>query len=274
MNESNRNQSVLVVDHHLSTRLKIEDVFRSNGFKTWGSSSGEDALKKALTLSPSTIVIELSLPDMGGLDLCREMRQIHNNWTPIIFISENKDEIDTVLGLELGADDHMTKPLRMKELVARVKSIHRRGFLCCNTPNSMEEKKDLLQIDTFITNGYLAIDPSQFMVYKSGEALEFTRKEFELIYYLLKNKGKAFSRHHLLCMLSTDNSQNDERIIDVFISRIRQKIEPYYRNPTYIKTIRNVGYMMNPISVVADNQPLRGGDDDRSLVKNYINIRE
>lgn len=246
MKEINTNPSILIADHTSNVRLDIENMFKVYGFKTWGASSGTDTLKKVLTLSPQTIIMELSLPGMGGLDVCRELRQVHNNWTPIIFVSERMNELDTVLGLELGADDYMTKPLRLKELVARVKSIHRRGHLwsLSKEPNREKDSTDMI-----LNNGDLVIDVSQFIVYKAGEPIEFTRKEFELLYYFFQNKGKAFSRKHLLNVLSKEGNDADERIIDVFISRIRQKIEPHHQSSTYIRTVRNVGYMMMPATM-------------------------
>ncbi|WP_416151338.1 response regulator transcription factor [Salipaludibacillus sp. HK11] len=242
--------SVLIAVNDLELRLLMEKTFKTSGIETWTVDNGQEAMKMALSLKPDAIVTELELPKLSGLDLCRELRQSYSNWTPVILISNYIDELDAVLGLELGADDYMVKPVRMKELVARIKSIIRRGSLCCNEPNQLVFEDDQPS-PQLLSNGELSLNPDHFSVYMRNELVDFTRKEFELIAYLLKNKGKAFSRNHLLDVLSSDHPL-DERIIDVFISRIRQKIEPNNRNPQYIKTVRNVGYIMKDIPTIAE----------------------
>ncbi|PYZ93952.1 DNA-binding response regulator [Salipaludibacillus keqinensis] len=242
--------TILIAEGNETLRTDMEETFQKHGFETWAVENGLDALKATTSLKPDAIVIDLDLRKLGGLDLCRELRQSHHLWIPIILISRKIDEIDAVLGLELGADDYIVKPLRLKILVARVKSIIRRGNLCCYDTNENQGDRNGSS-QKLLRNGDLTLDPTHFSVYKDNEeVIDFTRKEFELVYFLMKNKGKAFSRKHLLKVLSGNDSELDERIIDVFISRVRQKIEPHKRNPVYIKTVRNVGYMMKEMPVL------------------------
>ncbi|SER93005.1 response regulator transcription factor [Salipaludibacillus aurantiacus] len=235
--------TILIVDNDITLRLKMQETFHSYGFDVWVANNGKDAVKIITSLKPDAVITAMSLPRLSGFDLCRELRQSLNIWTPVLLIAEKADELEAVLGFELGADDYLVKPLRLKEVVARVKSVIRRGSLCCDTPSvsGVHESEGLLE------NGALSLDPVHFTLYKNGDTVELTRKEYELVYYLLKNKGKAFTREHLKTIISGDDHQIDERIIDVFISRIRRRIEPKSRNPVYIKTVRNVGYMMKEI---------------------------
>ncbi|WP_026690400.1 response regulator transcription factor [Alteribacter aurantiacus] len=236
--------SVLIIEHDQQTIDMVESYFKKSGFKTYVAKTGKEGLKQASIIQPDAIVTELDLPGYGGLDLCRDLRFGKNDWTPIILMSEKSEELDAVLGLELGADDYMTKPLRLKELVARVKSTIRRGTKCCHDDVQSSSNQEQSRL---IKNGELTIDPDHFLVYKNDRPVDLTKKEFELLYYLAKNKGKALSRERLLQELSADETEMDERIIDVFISRIRNKIEPHRKNHTYVKTVRNIGYMMNVV---------------------------
>ncbi|WP_336511529.1 response regulator transcription factor [Alteribacter salitolerans] len=236
--------SVLIIEQDQPTIDMIESYFSRSGFETYVAKNGHEGFRQASIIQPDAIVTELDLPGYSGLDICRELRFVKNDWTPIVLISEKREELDAVLGLELGADDYMTKPLRLKELVARVKSTIRRGSKCCSQEDQNHGSSEHSRI---IKNGELTIDPDHFLVYKNDRPVDLTRKEFELLYYLSKNKGRALSREKLMQELSGDEVELDERIIDVFISRIRNKIEPHRRNPTYVKTVRNIGYMMNVV---------------------------
>ncbi|MCD8511741.1 MAG: response regulator transcription factor [Bacillus sp. (in: Bacteria)] len=250
-------QSVLIIDNNKDQRLKIQNDLKIKGFSSFGVSTSKDALKLLQSFTPAAIIVDLDISTNNGLDLCRELRNVENNWTPIIIISSNDDELDAVLGLELGADDYMIKPIRYKELIARVKSVIRRGNLCCIGSQTGDVSGNGKEVQ--LTNGNLTLEPDHFMFYIQGKPVDLTPKEYEILYYLFKNKGKVLSRYNLMCELLGDEDPTDERIIDVFISRIRQKIEPSRRNPTYIKTVRNIGYMMNDISHL-DKKAVMEGD--------------
>lgn len=230
-----KEQTILIVEAETELQREIERAFRQGGFDVWKTSSGEEAFKIVEHLRPEGIVLASELADGSGLDLCRKIRQ-SKNWTPIVMMTEITNEVDCVLSLELGADDYVTKPLRLKELVARMKSILRRGSLCCYT-----EKREEPGI---LKNGELKIDSEQFAVSLSGEWIDMTRKEFELLVFLANHLDQSFSREELMEAISEEEHGMDQRIIDVFVSRIRQKIEPNKQHPSYIKTVRGVGYMM------------------------------
>ncbi|SDZ03506.1 two-component system, OmpR family, alkaline phosphatase synthesis response regulator PhoP [Evansella caseinilytica] len=237
---------VLIVEKQIEVSEQLHPLLESNGFEKLTAHDLESAVKIVQTYSPQIILAELDYSYVNGLDLCRQLRNEKNDWTPIILISAKDDEVDAVLGLELGADDYVIKPIKPKELVARMKSILRRGNLCClqggyKQENQWEKGK--------IFNGNLAIDPDHFMVYLEDEPVNLTRKEYEILYYLFINKGKVLTRQQLINELSAEDMMLDERIIDVFISRIRQKIEPHRKNPVYIKTVRQMGYMMKDMDV-------------------------
>ncbi|WP_096435831.1 response regulator transcription factor [Alteribacter populi] len=235
-------QTLLIVDRNIELIEKMDDYFGRSGFQTYSCTDGLEAIKKIRVTKPDAIISELDLPRLSGLDLCRELRFEKNDWTPIIFTSTKNEELDAVLGLELGADDYMTKPLRLKELAARVKSTIRRGERCCINEEPIADH----HFSNTIKIGEITIDPAHFLVYQNDQPVELTKKEFELLHFLSKNKGKAFSREQLLQELSDHHLE--VRIIDVFISRIRRKIEPHRKNPTYVKTVRNIGYMMNEVT--------------------------
>ncbi|MFA9555923.1 response regulator transcription factor [Evansella sp. AB-rgal1] len=236
--------SVLIVDSDTEHQAILMQLFLDYGFEAVGVSTYEEARKLLKSFVPSILILDLKSPKMKALDFCRELRMESNNWTPMILLSSKDDELEAVLGLELGADDYLLKPVRGKELLARVKSIIRRSKICCNdqgeqTPNPTNKK---------LVNGDLLLDPDHFMLYKNNKPVDLTRKEYELLYYLFVNRGKALLRSQLLKELAGEEVDLDERIIDVFISRIRNKIEPSRRNPVYVKTVRNIGYMMKDFS--------------------------
>ncbi|UTR15450.1 response regulator transcription factor [Salipaludibacillus sp. LMS25] len=245
MSEAKVVSRILIAEKDRATRVKIQQVFQSYGYDTWLVGNGKDALKIINSLNPDAVILDMDLPELSGLDVCRELRQTFNNWLPIVLISAQSDEIEAVLGMELGADDYMVKPLRFKELVVRVKAVLRRGQLCCLNETN-DEFAAALEQERY-RSGELVLDPIDLTLYKGETPVELTRKEFELIFFLMKNKGKAFTRQHLITALSVNDQTYDERIIDVFVSRIRRQIEPNRRNPLYIKTVRNVGYMLKDV---------------------------
>ncbi|MCR6107427.1 response regulator transcription factor [Salipaludibacillus agaradhaerens] len=248
MSEAKVVPRILIAEKDRSVRGEIQQIFRSYGYETWVVANGKDALKIINSLKPDAVILDMDLPELSGLDVCRELRQTLNNWLPVVLISVQSDEIEAVLGMELGADDYMVKPLRFKELVARVKAVLRRGQLCCLENETKEEAVSALKQGKY-RSGELVLDPVHLTLYKGKKPVELTRKEFELMFFLMKNKGKAFTRQHLITALTVNDQTYDERIIDVFVSRIRRQIEPNRRNPLYIKTVRNVGYMLKDVPI-------------------------
>ncbi|WP_226036450.1 response regulator transcription factor [Aquibacillus saliphilus] len=226
------NQKVLIVDDEESIVTLLKFNIERAGFKTDVAYNGLEALHKATEESFDLIILDLMLPELEGTEVCKRLRQKKIE-TPILMLTAKDDEFDKVLGLEIGADDYLTKPFSPKEVVARIKAILRRTN---NRPNT--EDKPFIQIaDLFIY-------PEQYEATIKEEVLSFTRKEFELLMYLGKHKGKVLSRDQLLSAVWNYDFVGDTRIVDVHVSHLREKIEPDTKHPVYIKTIRGLGYKM------------------------------
>ncbi len=225
-------EKVLIVDDEQSIVTLLQYNIEKSGFKTDVAFDGIDGLEKASTGEYDIIVLDLMLPGMEGTDVCKMLRQRQIE-TPILMLTAKDDEFDKVLGLELGADDYLTKPFSPKEVVARIKAILRRT-----------RYRDTTQEMPFIKIANLIIYPQQYEATIQGESLSFTRKEFELLHYLAKHKGKVLSRDQLLSAVWNYDFVGDTRIVDVHVSHLREKIEPDTKHPMYIKTIRGLGYKM------------------------------
>lgn len=202
------------------------------GFQVLTAEDGNQGLKLALEEKPDFIILDIMLPGMDGIEICKKLRQ-EKVKTPILMLTARDDELDKVLGLELGADDYMTKPFSPRELVARIKAIMRRT----NFENETEE-------DDFIVIGDLLINESRHVVQFKGNPLELTPKEFELLLFFAKHRGKVLSRDQLLNGVWDFEYDGDTRIVDVHVSHLREKIEDNPKKPKYIQTIRGFGYKM------------------------------
>ncbi len=202
------------------------------GFQVLTAEDGNQGLKLALEEKPDFIILDIMLPGMDGIEICKKLRQ-EKVKTPILMLTARDDELDKVLGLELGADDYMTKPFSPRELVARIKAIMRRT----NFENETEE-------DDVIVIGDLLINESRHVVQFKGNPLELTPKEFELLLFFAKHRGKVLSRDQLLNGVWDFEYNGDTRIVDVHVSHLREKIEDNPKKPKYIQTIRGFGYKM------------------------------
>ncbi|QGH35282.1 response regulator [Gracilibacillus salitolerans] len=225
-------EKVLIVDDEQSIVTLLQYNVEKSGFKTDTASDGIEGLHKAATGEFDLIILDLMLPGMEGTEVCKALRQKQID-TPILMLTAKDDEFDKVLGLELGADDYLTKPFSPKEVVARIKAILRRS-----------RKQEGAADQPFIKISDLLIYPQQYEATIKGEPLSFTRKEFELLHYLSKHKGKVLSRDQLLSAVWNYDFVGDTRIVDVHVSHLREKIEPDTKHPVYIKTIRGLGYKM------------------------------
>jgi two-component system, OmpR family, alkaline phosphatase synthesis response regulator PhoP len=225
-------EKVLIVDDEQSIVTLLQYNIEKSGFQTEVAYDGVEGLDKASTGEFDLIVLDLMLPGMEGTDVCKALRQKQVD-TPILMLTAKDDEFDKVLGLELGADDYLTKPFSPKEVVARIKAILRRT-----------RQRDTPADQPFIKISDLIIYPQQYEATINGETLSFTRKEFELLHYLAKHKGKVLSRDQLLSAVWNYDFVGDTRIVDVHVSHLREKIEPDTKHPVYIKTIRGLGYKM------------------------------
>ncbi|MFD0768302.1 MULTISPECIES: winged helix-turn-helix domain-containing protein [Bacillus] len=227
---------ILVVDDEEFILTLIEFNLQQAGFEVITAMDGETALHKAQTERPDLIILDLMLPKMDGMEVCKELR-LQRIMTPILMLTAKDDEFDKVLGLELGADDYMTKPFSPREVVARVKAILRRTKINDEQVPEVEDENSIILAE-------LRILPDFYEAYFQGEKLELTPKEFELLVYLARHKSRVLTRDQLLSAVWNYDFAGDTRIVDVHISHLRDKIEKNTKKPAYIKTIRGLGYKL------------------------------
>ncbi|KAF0819474.1 MULTISPECIES: response regulator transcription factor [unclassified Cytobacillus] len=230
-------KKILVVDDEQSIVTLLQYNLQQAGYEVITAMDGQEGKDLAISERPDLIVLDLMLPKLDGIEVCKQLRQ-QKIATPILMLTAKDDEFDKVLGLELGADDYMTKPFSPREVVARVKAILRRTQF---VPEAVEEKEE--DGDSFRIGG-LKILPQHYEAYFEGELLELTPKEFELLLYLAKNKSRVLTRDQLLSAVWNYDFAGDTRIVDVHISHLREKIEANTKKPVYIKTIRGLGYKL------------------------------
>ena len=228
------NEKILVVDDEEHIAELIRYNLESNGYKILSANNGIDAMKIVLEERPNLILLDLMIPGKDGYDVCKEIRstkEVMN--TPIIMLTAKREEIDKILGLELGADDYITKPFSVRELLARVKAVLRRFSI-------VESEENVLVF------GDLTVDFEKREVLIKNNKLELTLKEFELLEILIRNKGKILTRDTLLDKIWGYEYIGETRTVDVHIRYLRKKIESDDKNPKFIETIRGVGYRFNP----------------------------
>ena len=225
---------ILVVDDEPSITKLVSFNLEKAGYDVDTAADGQAALEKVQDIQPDLIVLDLMLPKVDGLEVCKRLRQ-ENNHIPVIMLTAKDEELDRVLGLELGADDYVTKPFSPRELVARVKAVLRRSAI-----KDALEQADAKQKPLVI--GDLVIDVEGYESYVQGKRLELTPKEFELLVYMATHRGRVLSRDQLLNAVWNYDFVGDSRIVDVHVSHLRDKIEPDTRRPLYIKTVRGIGY--------------------------------
>lgn len=230
-------QKVLVVDDEMSILTLLQFNLEQAGYDVVTAEDGAEALQKVEGEKPDCIILDLMLPEMDGLEVCKEMRSRHIH-TPVLMLTAKDDEFDKVLGLELGADDYMTKPFSPREVVARVKAILRRIKQLEQMKSTTPEEEEKIQV------GELNIYPNNYEAYFQGKLMEVTPKEFELLLYLVRHKGRVLTREQLLSAVWNYDFVGDTRIVDVHVSHLREKIEQNTRKPEYIKTIRGLGYKL------------------------------
>ncbi|UFJ41532.1 response regulator transcription factor [Brevibacillus humidisoli] len=225
---------ILVVDDEPSIVKLLQFNLEKSGFEVITASDGKQGLEMAYQEKPDFIVLDLMLPKMDGMDVCKALRQDRIN-TPILMLTAKDDELDKILGLELGADDYLTKPFSPREVVARVKAILRR------TQVAVRSDADE---DVMLQFGNIRLYPDKYEVYRGEEKVELTPKEFELLHYLASHQGRVLTRDQLLNAVWNYDFVGDSRIVDVHISHLREKLEEDTKNPRYIKTVRGLGYKL------------------------------
>jgi DNA-binding response OmpR family regulator len=223
-------RKILVADGDAGARREVRLACESDGYQVVEADSGAEALRMHQQGRPNLVLLEVSLPDGSGFDTCRELRKTDTS-VPVIMMSSRSDEIDVVVALEIGADDYVTKPLRMRELAARIAAHLRRARL-----ESVEAARSRLEFRD------LVIDVNERRIYRSGKEVELTHTEFDLLTFLASNAGKVLSREKILNSIWGYEYPIETRVIDVHIRNLRRKIEGQPSRPYYILAVPGIGY--------------------------------
>jgi DNA-binding response OmpR family regulator len=223
-------RKVLVVDPDIATRREIRTACEQDGYQVLEADGGAEALRQIEQSRPNVVLLEVTLPDAAGFDVCRELRRL-DAAVPVIMMSSRFDEIDVVVALEIGADDYVSKPLRHRELVARITAHLRRSRL-----ESAEAMRTRLEFRDLI------IDVNERRTYKSDKEVELTHTEFDLLTFLASNAGKVLSREKILNSIWGYEYPIETRVIDVHIRNLRRKIETQPSRPYYILAVPGIGY--------------------------------
>lgn len=224
--------SILIVDDDKEIVELIDFYMKNNGYNTYTAFNGKDALKIFEKEYIDIVILDIMMPELDGKEVLRKIREKSN--TPIIFLSAKGDDIDKIDGLFLGADDYLSKPFNTLELIARVKALLRRSTMT----SSLKEENNIEVI-----NENLKLDETTCKVYKKDVPLQLTSVEYKLICFLMKNKNKVFTKGQLYEKVWGESYLGDEKIIMVYISKLREKIEDNPKKPKYIKTVRGLGYI-------------------------------
>ncbi|MBA9087970.1 DNA-binding response OmpR family regulator [Fontibacillus solani] len=230
----NRHRKILIIEDDRDISRIIKDYVDNNGFEATIAGNGKDALYLIELLKPEFIILDIMLPDIDGIELCRQIRE--NNNVPILILSARGSDTDKVLGLGFGADDYMTKPFSLTELLARIKSNLRRIESLISAPPKQSESEDIMHFGT------ITIDRKGYKVTNKGNEVSLTAKELELLFFLSRHRNQVFAKSQLLDAVWGYTTYGDESTITVYIRRLREKLEDDPSNPMYIKTVRGIGY--------------------------------
>ncbi len=223
-------KTILIVDDKVSVQRMVADYLGENGFRTVAANNGREALFVSRHEKPDLVLLDIMMPEMDGFEFMRYFRKERS--TPVIMLTARMDETDKVVGLELGADDYVTKPFGMAELVARIRAVLRRVYEETPAP-------DVLRV------GNVVLDRKTHRVTIENHEVDLTPSEFDLLTILMTSPGQVFSRADLLERLKGNSFENVERTVDVHIRNLRAKIEPDPGNPHYVVTVFGVGYRFN-----------------------------
>ena len=227
---------ILVVDDEPTLRNVLQYNLTKEAHHVRTAGDGEEAIDQAREYEPDLILLDVMLPKLDGFEVCKAIRRESN--VPILMLTAKDSEIDKVVGLEIGADDYITKPFSMRELVARVKAMIRRAEMLKGEMNAGQAEKTRLSVRG------LTMDLLQHRVMLDGRAINMRPKEFELLGFLLRHPGQVFSRDQLLDQVWGYEFGGDTRTVDVHIRWLREKIEEQPSQPTYLETVRGVGYRL------------------------------
>lgn len=231
--------NVLVIEDDKDIASLVSLHIKDLGFACEWVAEGKQGLKKALTGKFDLIVLDLMLPGMDGFDICKQLR-VEKIPTPILMLTAKAEEVDKVVGLELGADDYLTKPFSVREFVARVKAIVRRTQLAAQIANTVAEKKK-------IEFGKLLVDLDKRKVIAAGKTIELTAKEFDLLVLFASNPGRVYTRQQLLDIVWGYQFDGYDHTVNSHINRLRSKIENDPAKPKFIQTVWGVGYKFTEI---------------------------
>ena len=236
------NQRILVIEDEMHIQELIKYNLEKNNFVVTLSDNGIDGLQQAMKGDFDLVLLDLMLPGFDGIEICKRMRgEKRTRKTPIIMLTAKSEEFDKVLGLELGADDYMTKPFSVKELIARIRAALRR--VDTNEEDEVQAVKE--NADILLTYQDITLNKEKYEVRKGGEKLVLTLKEFELLKMLIENKGRVLTRDSLLDKIWGYDYAGETRTVDVHIRHLRQKIHDEDGSNQMIETIRGVGYKIN-----------------------------
>lgn len=232
-------KKILIVEDEPSMRMGLSDNLEFEGYEVAATSDGLEGMNRILHESFDLVVLDVMLPSMTGFEVCKTVRK-KGNQTPIILLTAKGEEIDKVRGLELGADDYITKPFSLRELLARIKAVLRRQ-------NSLADNRSDNLPDNTIEIGRLQVLLDAYEAYAENEPVKMSHKEFEILRYLWEHARQTVSRYDLLENIwGYEDSQPTTRTVDNFIVKLRQKIESNPNDPRYIITVHGVGYKLVP----------------------------
>jgi len=236
MGDDSAMKTILVVEDDEEIVGLLRFNLENHGYMVITAEEGYKALELAPKVKPDLILLDIMLPGVDGYEVCRNLRQMDNlKNIPIIMLTAKSEELDVVLGLELGADDYVTKPFSIRELLSRIKAHLRRN-------GNKKDKATEAPPGEVIKIGEITLKAEEYKVYVGNKLIALTNKEFELLKFLMQNKGKVMKRELLLERIWGYDTEIDTRTVDVHIRYLRQKIEPDPAHPRYIETVRGVGY--------------------------------
>lgn len=229
-------ERILVVEDERAVARGLEYGLRAEGFDVLLANTGQSALAIARRESPHLLLLDIRLPDISGFDVCRQLRS-EGRRLPILMVTARDEEVDKVLGLELGADDYVVKPFSLRELISRIRALLRRAY--GELAATAGEQR--------LAFGPIVIDVERLLVLRDGQPVDLTPMEFRLLRYLASNPGRPFSREQLIeALWGYDSDVGSDRTIDVHVRHLRQKLEEEPATPRWLLTVRGVGYKFEP----------------------------
>lgn len=229
-------ERILIVEDERAVARGLEYGLRAEGFEVLLANTGQSALAMARRESPHLLLLDIRLPDISGFDVCRQLRS-EGRRLPILMLTARDEEVDKVLGLELGADDYLVKPFSLRELISRIRALLRRAY--GELAAAAGEQR--------LAFGPIIIDVERLLVLRDGQPVELTPMEFRLLRYLASNPGRPFSREQLIeALWGYDSDVGSDRTIDVHVRHLRQKLEDEPATPRWLVTVRGVGYKFEP----------------------------